>query len=138
MANPLITNYDTSKTFVWANRTETANYTNSGYSDVTILAGTLLGRVSATGLVIPLASAASDGSQYALGILLQDTVIEGGDTVSLTFCVAGDVVEAKVVLAGSDTMETVIDGRRIRDRILGDTAGIILVGSTELTGFDNQ
>lgn len=138
MANPLISNYDTSKTFIWNLRTDKANYTNSTYDDVTLLKGTLLGRISATGLVVPLTSGASDGSQFPLGILLEDTTVAGSDTVTLTFAVEGDVVEDKILLQGSDTLNTVISGRRIRDRIGADTVGIKIVASTEMTNYDNQ
>jgi hypothetical protein len=138
MANPLITNFDTSKTFVWNVRTATANYTNSTYDDVTLQQGTLMGRISASGLIIPLTSGASDGSQFPLGVLLEDTTIEGGDTQELTIAVAGDVVESKIKLQGSDTLNTVISGRRIRDRIGADTVGIKLVGADQMTGLDNQ
>lgn len=133
-----IVNFDVSKIFVWNNRYEKADYTNSGYDDVVLAAGTLMGRVSATQEIIPLASGASDGSQYPVGVLAQDITVEGGATVSLYICVAGDVVEDKVILDGSDTLSTVISGRSIRDRIAADTVGIKLVPSTELTGYDNQ
>ena len=138
MANPLITNFDTSKTFVWNVRTATANYTNSTYDDVTLQQGTLMGRISASGLIVPLTSGASDGSQFPLGVLLEDTTIEAGDTQELTIAVAGDVVESKILLQGSDTLNTVISGRRIRDRIGADTVGIKLVGADQMTGLDNQ
>jgi hypothetical protein len=138
MANQITTNIDQSNIFVFNNRYETADYTNSTYDDVEILAGTLMGRVSATQEIVPLDSSASDGSQYPVGILAQDTTIEGGDTVSLTICVAGDVVEDKVILADGDTMATVISGRSIRDRIGADTVGIKLVGSDQMTAYDNQ
>jgi len=138
MANPLITNFDTSKTFVWNVRTATANYTNSTYDDVTLQQGTLMGRISSSGLSVPLTSGASDGSQFPLGVLLEDTTIEAGDTQELTIAVAGDVVESKILLQGSDTLNTVISGRRIRDRIGADTVGIKLVGADQMTGLDNQ
>jgi hypothetical protein len=138
MANPLITNFDTSKTFVWNVRTATANYTNSTYDDVTLQQGTLMGRISSSGLIVPLTSGASDGSQFPLGVLLEDTTIEAGDTQELTIAVAGDVVESKILLQGSDTLNTVISGRRIRDRIGADTVGIKLVGADQMTGLDNQ
>ena len=97
-----------------------------------------MGRISASGLIIPLTSGASDGSQFPLGVLLEDTTIEGGDTQELTIAVAGDVVESKIKLQGSDTLNTVISGRRIRDRIGADTVGIKLVGADQMTGLDNQ
>lgn len=126
------------KTFVWDNRYDSAVYTNSGYDDVTLLHGTLLGKVSATGKVKPLASGASDGSQYPIGILKDDIIVKAGASATLTFCVSGDVVESQIVLAGSDTMDTVISDRSIRDRIGADTVGIKLVGSDELTAADNE
>ena len=132
------TNYDLSKIFIWDNRYSKANYTNSGYDSVDLAAGTLMGRISATQEIIPLASGASDGSQYPVGILAQDATVEAGDTVELAFCNYGDVVEGKVILDGSDTLDTVIEGRSIRDRIAGDTVGVRLVPSTEMTGEDNQ
>lgn len=137
--NQLNVNTDSTKIFVWNNRYDSAeSTTNSGYDDITWPAGTLLGKVSATGLVKPLASAASDGSQYPIGILKEDAVIPAGDSLVLTYCVSGDVVESKVDLAGSDTMDTVISGRSIRDRIGADTVGIKLVGEDQLTGTDNE
>jgi hypothetical protein len=128
---------DRSKIFLWKNRYESGNYTNAGGSAVVLAAGTLLGRISATGLLIPLASAASDGSQYPVGILADDYTVAAGATVALAYCVEGDVATEKVVLAGSDTMNTPISGRRIFDRIGADTVGIKLVSSTEMTDYDN-
>ena len=138
MSRMLISNIDTSKTFGAGLRTATGNYTNSGYDDDVLAEGTVMGRISATGLLTPLTSGASDGSQFPVGILLTDYTVEGGDTIELTIAVAGDVDENKIVLQGSDTLDTVISGRRIRDRIGSDTVGIKLVGGTQLTGFDNQ
>lgn len=126
---------DTSQTFVWAKETLTANYTNGGGSPVTLAEGTLLGRISATGLLVPLASAAADGSQFPVGILLGSYTVAAGATQQLTYVIAGDVVEHKVILAGADTLDTVISGRRIRDRIMSDTKGIRLVPTTEMTAL---
>lgn len=138
MANPLITNFDTNKTFVWNPRTEVGTYDNSTYDDVTLEKGTLMGRISASGLLVPLNSGASNGSQFPVGILLEDTTIEASSEAELTIVVAGDVVETQIVFQGSDTLNTVVSGRRLRDRIGADTVGIKLVGGTDLTGTDNQ
>lgn len=138
MANPLITNYDRSNTFVWNIRTEVGNYTNSTYDDVTLAKGTLMGRIAATNLLTPLTSGASDGSQFPVGIILADTVIEAGDTAEITICVAGDVVADKIVFQGSDDLDTVVSARTLRDRIGADNVGIKLVGDNQLTGYDNQ
>lgn len=133
---------DLGKIFVWNNRYDKFNYEyeNDSYDDVTIPAGTLMGKIAADNVVVPLASGASDGSQYPVGVLAADVVILAGETFDgeITLCVAGDVVESKVILDGSDTMDTVISARTIRDRIGADTVGIKLVESTEMTGYDNE
>lgn len=133
-----IVNRDLSKIFVWNNRYEKANYTNSTYDTVELATGTLMGRISATQEVVPHDASASDGSQYPVGVLAGDYSVEEGDTVEVYFCVAGDVVANKVILASGDTLSTVISGRSIRDRIAADTVGVKLIESTELTGTDNQ
>jgi hypothetical protein len=138
MSNQLFINTDTSKIFVWNNRTATFNYNNATYDDVVLATGTLMGRISATGLVTVLDASASDGSQFPIGILFEGQTVEGGDTQQLTLCVEGDVVESKVVLKAGTTMNSVISDRRLFDRIGSDTVGIKLVqGSQELTTFDN-
>lgn len=135
--NQLTVDTDRSKIFLWRNRYDNADYTNASGGSVTLAAGTLLGRISATGKVIPLASAAADGSQFPVGILADDYIVANGATISLAFCVSGDVATEKVVLAGADTLDTVISSRRIRDRIAADTVGIKLVATSEMTDFDN-
>lgn len=129
---------DPSKIFIWGNRYENGSCNNATYDPVTLLAGRLMGRVSATGLLAAHDSSATDGSQFPVGILAQDVTIEEGSTKPVSICVAGDVVEDKVLLASGDTLETVISDRRIRDRIAADTVGIKLVPSTENSYYDNQ
>lgn len=130
-------NTERSKIFIWRNRYDYADYTNGGGSTVVLSAGTLIGRISATGKVIPLASAAADGSQYPLGILADDYTVAAGATVRVYYGHAGDVAEEKVILSGADTLDTVVSGQRMRDRITSYT-GLKLVKSTDLTNYDNQ
>jgi hypothetical protein len=133
----LTVNTDIGKIFVWENRYSDAAYTNGGGAPVTLTEGTLLGRIAATGKIVPLTSAANDGSQFPVGILNQTVIVAAGETRQLSFCVSGDVVENKVLLQGADTLDTVVAGKTIRDRIGSDTVGVKLVTSTELTGYDN-
>jgi hypothetical protein len=137
MSNQLFQNYDTSKIFGFGKRTEVASYANDSYDTVTLTAGTLMGRIATTGKVVPLTSGASDGSQIPLGFVLNTHEVEAGDSIDIALVVAGDVVESKIILQGSDTLDTVISGRTLRDRILGDTMGILIKSTDELTGFDN-
>lgn len=140
--NQLTVKSDTSKIFIGDNRhdTFTASIENSTYDDVTYLAGTLFGQKSADLSVKPLASGASDNSQYPLGVLAHDITVEAGDTYEeqVTLCVEGRVAEDKVLLQGSDTLDTIISGRTLRARIGADTVGIKLVSSTEMTSYDND
>jgi hypothetical protein len=132
---------DTSKIFLRDKRFEqgTFDYTNSTYDDVTIAAGTVLGRIASTNKLVVLTSAASDGSQFPVGILAQDVTVEAGDSYSDTvnMCVAGDVAQEKLVFQGSDTLATVVSSRTLKDRIGADTVGVKLVTCTELTEYDN-
>ena len=141
--NQLTVNSDTSKIFIGDNRHDNFAYAkdnSAGTDDITIPAGTLFGRISATGYVIPLESGASDGSQFPIGILREDKTILYGEDYDdeITLCVEGRVARAKVIFQGSDTMATVVSSRRLDDRIGSDTVGIKLVASTELTGYDND
>ncbi len=133
-----ITNYDVSKIFIGNNRYENALYNNSSYDSVTLRAGMLMGRISANNYIVPLQSDASDGSQFPVGILASDYVVEDGDSVNLSLCVAGDVAEEKIIFTGQDTIETVVSSRRLRDRIAADTVGIKVVSGTEMADYDNQ
>jgi len=141
MSNQLFTNYDNSKIFVWDNRYSkgTFEYTNNDVTTVTFAAGTLLGRIASTDILVPLASGAVDGSQYPVGILAEDISVEYGESYSeeAAFCTYGDVVESQLSFDGSDDLDTVISGRSLRDRIAADTVGIRLIASTDLTGTDN-
>lgn len=132
-------NTDTSKIFIWNNRYHTDSYVNnSTYDPITLLAGTVMGRIASTGILIPSKSDASDGSQFPYGILADDMIIAGGDTVKAPICISGDVVENKVVFTKiGDGLDTTVSSRRYRDRIMSDSAGIILVASTEMTDYDN-
>lgn len=136
-SNMLVTDYDVKKIFVWDNRYENANLTNSTYDAIDYPAGLVLGRVAATGEVVPCESAATDGSQYPVGILSTNITIEGGDTREVPFAVGGDVAEELVVTTGSDTLDTIIPGtaRRMRDHIR--TVGIKLQFGVDQTGLDN-
>lgn len=137
-SNMLINDFDYSYIFLRDNKYESASYTNDGYDSVTLNAGTLMGREGATLEVVPLASGASDGSENPYGILTRNTTVGAGETVTVRVCVAGEVAEGKIVLDGSDTLDTLINNRPIRDLIGSSTVGIKLVGGTELTAVDNS
>ena len=130
--------YDVAKIFLGENRYATGKYTNGTGAAVTLAAGTLLGRVSADELLLPLASGATDDSNIPLGILSHTVTVADGASATLTFAVEGDIAQEKVIFQGSDDYATVVADRTLRDRIGADTVGIKLVSTTENTAFDNQ
>lgn len=112
-------------------------YTNSTYDPITLPAGTVMGVIAATGYVKPMTSAASDGSQYPIGILADDYTVEEGVTVNLSLMVKGQVRQDMLILQGSDTLSTIVSGRRIFERIGSDSVGILIVQVKNCTTFDN-
>lgn len=134
--------YDTSKVFIGRNRFDNfqALFNIDQYAD-NVLEGTVFGRVASSGKVVPLSPLASDGSQIPIGILLGDINVLSGTNYDgqVTLCVAGDVAEEKVLFADSvTTLDTIVNNRRLRDRIGSDTVGIKLQPGTELTEKDND
>jgi hypothetical protein len=133
--NQAINNYDVSKIFLWGNRYEKGEYTAG--ADITLVAGTVMSRIAATGKITTLNTAGADGSQFPVGILAQTISLLNGATSELNYCIAGDVAREKVVLVAG-TLATVVSGKTVADRIISDTMGIKLVAGTEMTEFDNQ
>jgi hypothetical protein len=137
--NQIQINTDTSKIFVWQPRSEVGDYTNNSGGDLDLVAGTVMGRIGATNILIPLESDAADGSQFPVGILMHDISVLNTASAKLTFVVSGDVAEEKLVFVKvGDDLDTVISLRTMRDRIGADTVGIKLVSVDELTNFDNS
>lgn len=135
-----ITNYDLSKIFIGHNRyQEKESVNNSGYDPITILQGTVMGRLAFDGSLVPWSSTALDGSQYPVGILAKGLEVDASDSANVTICDMGDVVEGKVVcywVANGQSLDSLVSGRRLRDHLAAQ--GIKLVPVTEMTAYDNQ
>jgi len=129
-------NYDVSKMFVWDNRYTYAQYTNGTAATVNVLAGTVMGRIAATGKIVPMTAAAIDGSAIPVGILVKDYAVLAGGTVSMGICIAGDVVEDMILFQGAENLSTVVALQTNRDRIRSFT-GLNPKPRTELTEYDN-
>ena len=141
-SNQMFVNTDQSKVFIGEKETKDFDFTevNATYDDVTHKAGTVFGKVNASGKVIPSKSDAADGSQYVCGILLEDITVLAGTTLNrkATLVVCGEVNQDLLVFEKSgDTLSTVVDGRTYADRIAGDTVGILLRKVTDSSNFDN-
>lgn len=130
------TQYENKRYFIFNNTFADGQLNNSDeYEPVTFRKGTLLGRIAASGILVPLDSGASDGSQYPVGVLAGDFTVEEGDTVGIRMCVSGEVNEYAIIFSGDDDFDTIVSGRTLRDRIGADTVGITLVPVEELGKF---
>lgn len=132
---------DTTTEKIFHERVETIKmeYTNSTGAEKTLLAGLVIGRILIGGKALPLKSDATDGSQYPVGILFNESVtVANGATVTLTVANVGTVNKNGLIFEnGTDTLATAVDGRQLGDRIVSDTQGIKLVELSEITRYDN-
>lgn len=133
----LFINNDSSQTFIGNQFTRRSEYVNNSlYDDVTIAVGTVMGRVSATGEVVPMESDASDGSQYPIGLMNNTVIIPGGETVELPIVIMGEVAQNKIVFAkDGDSLTTTVGIHQVQDWL--GLCGIKVIASREMTDYDN-
>ena len=140
-SNKVTTNYDVTQTFLGATKDIPGEFTNGTGDVLTIEKGTLVGRIADgtanEGKIAILKSGSTDGSEIALGFIRSTRTLADGETAILAVVVGGEIDESEIVLDGTDTLDTVIDKRSIRDRILGDTYNMFIRKSIELSEYDN-
>lgn len=134
--NQLNVDIDVSSIFYGENSYERATLSNTTGAETEFKAGTIMGRISATGLLLPLAIGATDGSQHFVGVLTENTTIAIAGTAKVTIAVQGRVASDKLVFNASETLNSVVGDRQLRDIIAGQ--GVKLVATDELSAFDNQ
>lgn len=132
------TKYDNTKLCIFNNSFATGDVNADSYDDLVLPIGTVMGRVSATGELVALASGASDGSQYPVGVLAANYTIEAGDTKEVSIVTGGEIDASLLAFDGSDDLDTVISGKQLRDRLASDTVGLVLRNVDELSEFDND
>lgn len=108
-------------------------------SDVTIKAGMVMGRISATGKLVPLLHSAADGSQYPvglawLGINGTKTVLTG-TTKIVEIVYQGRVDSSLINFDTASTLDSVVGGRSIRDQLRD--IGLVLIEAQEQTKAAN-
>ncbi len=137
--NQMITNYDVSKFVLGSNKFVDGDVTASG-ADVAILQGMVIGRIGATGLLVPADKDATDGSQFPVGLAIVDTTVADGTTQTITVVNKGSIAEDKINFLDTETLATLIGAannqRSYRDYL--NDLGLVLEGGTELTALDNQ
>lgn len=134
-----------SPVFIWSNRfnSQIATCTDSG-SGSTLLAGMLIGRISATGKVKQSITTATDGSQVPIGVMMVDTTFTAGQSIDIEYCISGDVNGSLLVFGGSptDSLTSKVymnDGTTVRFGQVTDALnaiGIIPVKTNEMTYSD--
>ncbi len=136
--NTLWTDIDTAKIFLWNNQYDVATYTNTTGGDLTLTIGTVLGKITASGKLLPLVAAAVDGSEIPVGVLAETVTVLDTESAELNYCISGNVAAELLIFNAAEGLNTVVDGRTLGDRLKADTLGINAIDGTELTGFDNQ
>lgn len=145
----LASNYDLTKLFLGANRYRNGTFKNTSEASVTLVAGTLLGKVTkllasndpgnVVGNLLPYNSTGANGENIPVGILTQDITVSAGASLdTVNYCFAGDFDLGGLILAnGTDTLDTVVLGEAIREQIVSNTFLIGVVVSA-MAKFDNQ
>jgi len=134
----LNSNFDFTKLFIFENNYKKADFTNSTGGDVVLTIGMLVGKITASGKLLQLKSAAVDGSQLPVGVLAENITVPDTVTVQLTYCVGGHVNENLLVFDGADTLDTVVSAKTLGDRLIGDTLGIYPTPASANTKPDNS
>ena len=130
----MVTNYSLKNLILGDNAFTSATYTDSGAGS-TIAEGSLMGRIQATQKVVLCDPAAVDGSQFPVGIALEDITVTAGASVTVNMVNKGRVALDGLTLAAGVALTDDVDGRTLTDQI--NLLGISLLGGTELTGYDN-
>ena len=129
MANIEITNNSTSGVAIWEPVHEDAVATFGGAA--TWPAGSVLGKVTATGKYVRFAPGAADGSEIPLAVLSQDVTADAAGDVAIRPVIAGRV-RAGDLVNNVDAALTAVQLDQLRDY------SIIALGTTQLAELDNQ
>lgn len=130
----MIVTSDLSKFCIGFNAFISANYTDSG-SGSTLTQGLVMGRIAATGLIVPCDPTAVDGSQYPVGLVIEEKVVTAAATVAVTMVNKGRVASSLITLKSGVALTDEIDGRRLSDWL--NDLGLELSGGEDLTAYDN-
>ncbi len=112
----------------------TGSYTDSGAGS-TISEGALMGRIQATQKLVLCDPAAVDGSEYPVGVAMEEVEVSAGATVTLTLINKGRVAKDELSLKSGVALTDEVGDRTLEDQI--EILGISLKGGTELTNYDN-
>lgn len=129
MANIEITNNSTKTVVIWDPVHEDDTLLAAGA--VTYAAGTVLGRITASGFLTHYASGAADGSQVPVAVLHNEQVFTGAGNRPFRPIIGGRLRRGEMVAHGVGAI-TVAEADQLRDY------GIVTLSTTELSELDNQ
>lgn len=98
----------------------------------TIAAGTILGRITASGKFVVYASGASDGSEIPVAVLTIDSVATGAGDLAIRPLIGGRVKTSKIIDPNTSTVPT----KAVQDAIR--SYGIVCIDTDEINIQDNQ
>jgi hypothetical protein len=129
MSNLTITNNDATGLVILSPVFEGNTIVDAGGD--TYLAGTVLGRIAATGKLTAYVSGAADGSQVPLAVLHEDLVLVAATDYPIRAIISGQVRRADLIAFGVGAI-TVGEADELRG------FGIISLNTVELSQLDNQ
>tara|TARA_R110002153_G_C13332612_1_gene498617 strand:- start:34078 stop:34467 length:390 start_codon:yes stop_codon:yes gene_type:complete len=129
MANLEITNNDVTGVVVWEPVFENETLLDAG--GATYAAGTLLGRITASGKLTAYVVGAVDGSEVPVAVLRDELVLVAATDTACRPIIAGRVRIADLVAHGVGAI-TIAESDALRDY------GIIPLTTTQLSELDNQ
>jgi hypothetical protein len=149
-ANHVKNSYEADNIFVdFPSKQVKKTFVNGGSPARTVKAGTLVGITTADQTIAKeVAAAGTDGSEVPIGIVLYDIVIGAGASTTATGMIGlnGSIFEDKIVLSGSETLETVltgtgsiVKGQSIKNALRNANADIKLEpAATQISGYKDQ
>lgn len=118
------------------------DYANISGALETVEVGTLMGKVTATGKVVPCVSTAVDGSQIPIGIMLDELtgIAIAGTVDDVLICKGGNVNSGLIIFDGAETLATTATDaggveKSFKDWLLSDT-NIVPVTVEDSSEFD--
>lgn len=132
MANPIITNFDTRGVVRAVEASEQGKLTSVGALTVEI--GTILGRITVSGLYAPYDSGAADGSEIPVAVSLSKVEAAGAGDHVLSVLLKGKTQTDKTIIQGSAPGAGITAG--IKDDLR--TVMIVIEDTTDCSELDNQ
>lgn len=157
----IIQNYDTTPLVLSGGKYAYATYKNTTGAEVTLAKGTLLGKITVLAggstntlnYLWPHGATNAEGANEPVGVLVNTVTVANGASVTLCYVYGGEVDQAKIVLADSETLATIVSksltvdltpdqtfvyyNRAIREQIIANTQ-LTLVALSQNTDYDNQ